>query len=252
MANPYAMSVEMAAALLLSLSCPKFARMHQNDLLAISESVSKAAGSDCSQFGPVVGSGLESQLSPQKVPTTRSTRQERRVTENDLRVQARTRRAGPIDNHAAEETEVGKESDAVAVELMVLGGAHGGEVVQDMRDHVRKDVREGSVTDDEGLGEFEYTAGRRILKCTGSKTSWTISPYATATQAVRARQILARKLSQRTPSKKQGTGSMKVLMKGLRSHRIGKCRLPPLKELSGNTRVFAPSENGAIASHHKE
>ena len=226
----------MAAVVLLSFSCPKFARLHQRDLLTAPEPMSKAAGPGSSQFKPVVGNGFESLLSPQSDPAIGSTRQRRRATEKDVQVQAGTQRANPLDSHAADKTEVEEKSSASAEKLMVLDGGRSGKVVQEGKEHFRRDVREGSVTDNENLGEFEYTAGRRILKCMASKATWIISPYVTAAQAVQARRMLARKLSQRkTPPKKQGARSGNVLREGLGRRRIGKSRFPPLKELSGNT-----------------
>ena len=234
MTSSYVMSVEMAAVVLLSFSCPKFARMHQRDLLAAPEPMSKAAGPGSSQFKPVAGNRSESLFPPHTGSAIDSARHGK-LAKKDLEVQAGTQRASPIDRHVADDTEAEEEGNTSADKLMVLDGGSS-EVVQDEKERVRRDVREGSVTDNENLGEFEYTGGRRILKCMASKTTWIISPYVTVAQAVQARRMLARKMSQRRmPPKKRGARSGKALREGLRPRRIEKPRFPPLKELSGNT-----------------
>ena len=209
--------------------------------------MSKAARSDSPQFIPGTGHRFTSLLSLQSGLDKGSRRYRKRATKNHVQVQAGNQRASAIHSHAANETEVEEESNASADKFTTLGRSRGGKVLQDMKEHVRRDVREGSVTDDEDLGEFKYTDGRRILKCMASQATWTISPYATAEQAVQARRILEQKLSQRkTPSRKQGAGSGNALREGLRPRGIGKSTLPPVQRAIGDYRkAVVPSEQDA-------
>ena len=217
MAAPYSMSVEMAAELLLLLSCPKVAPVYPTDFSTATEPTPQTAAPSSLHYQTGIGNRLETVSLPQRGLAKHSTRRGRVVMKNEVQVQAGTLRLWLVDGHTADDKEAEKESNALADNFEILEKDKDLKVGEDLTTAARRDVRDGSVTDDEYLGEPKYMAGRRILNDTPGKITWTISPYSTAAHAAQARRILIQKMSHRTLPRKRHTGSIKVRREGLRS-----------------------------------